>query len=871
MVPSLHPRKAAIAVFLLLVVCSFKAFAQFPTAASYPFTASQKTFTYLTGGTQINFTLGNFGLYWDDGYYPNIPIGFTFTFAGTPYTTVTANTNGTMHFGNFSNWTWYPAISTTYLGQNAPCVMAGWHDAMGDDVGWGSRVSYLTTGTAPNRVFTLEHKYWGSWQGPSNPYISYQYILYESGPIEIVYKQESGTGTLGVGGGPQCAIGIAKSGSDWQTLNNTSSSPTSSSSVFTNSITTNPATGQSYLWGQVPCTGIPTTSVAGPNTVCYNKPFLLTVNGMAMYSGLTYQWQQSLNGTSWANYTGPGATSVSMTDILTAPKWYRCIVTCTNSSQSFTTAPHLVSPAPFYLCYCETSKATGTGGVDIGNVTVKTLPAQAELMNNGGAVPFLSNPSANKSYTDYRLALPPIPMYIDSVYTINVSQVNAISTHAKAMAAVYIDFNRNGTFDPVERVLLDSTKQLPPFYGTVGDTFTVPKGAGYGLTGMRVILVAGNASPDTCAPYGNGETEDYLVELRYTPCSSAHAGTVVGDTSMCNDYDYVLLDSTYQKERHGLTHFWQESPDGVNWIDIQGSENKDTLMRLFDTQPLFYRLTQVCSYVNDTDRVQHKVNIKPGYKCYCHSQSLGGDKDTSDVGGFAIYNFEITDGGAHLINPRAVRKRQDYTDLPPIEMWVDSVYEFRVFHTMPGDFHADAKVTVFMDFDNDGLYDLPGERVFTGFTNVGTHTLIKNIIVPDSVIVDVPTGMRVIVNNDVAPNVPSDEACGTYVSGETEDYMMIFRRAFPVGVQEVKGIEDVQLFPNPTNGKFTIHFRSGNTVKEVKIRVMSMTGQLVTQEITSHSGGRFTKELDMGGYSKGIYLVELDADGVRTTKRLVVR
>jgi hypothetical protein len=245
--------------------------------------------------------------------------------------------------------------------------------------------------------------------------------------------------------------------------------------------------------------------------------------------------------------------------------------------------------------------------------------------------------------------------------------------------------------------------------------------------------------------------------------------------------------------------------------------------------------------------------------------------DSSDIGGFAIYNFEVTDGGAHLLNPRAMRKRQDYTDMQPIEMMVDSMYEFRVFHTMPTGYHGDAKVTVFMDYDNDGIYDIPGERVFTGFTNVGTHTLIKNIIVPDSVIVDVPTGLRVIVNNEVAPNVPSDEACGTYISGETEDYMMIFRRAFPVGVQEVKGIEDVQLFPNPTTGKFTIHFRSGNAVKEVKIKVTGMTGQLITQEVTTHTGGRFMKEINLGGYAKGIYLVELDADGIKATRKVIVQ
>ena len=657
----------------------------------------------------------------------------------------------------------------------------------------------------------------------------------------------------------------------------TGNSPSGNRRAWAASAAANPGgADQLYYWfgfdliPGIPCNGVPTTSLTGPDEVCPNKPFTLMFS--TFYAGVTRQWQTSTNGTTWTNWTGAVDPNIgSITDAITQEKWYRCIVTCIATNQSYTTPPKLVKIAPFYYCYCDGSKATSTAGIDVGNVKVTSLPGNDVLMDNGGAVPFLGNASSVNTYTDLRKTLPPIPMYHDSSYIVSMSQVNQPTTFTKAMGAIYIDFNRNGRFDVAERVLLDSTKQLPPFYGAISDTVKVPQDAGFGLTGMRVILGAGAGNPDTCASYTNGETEDYLVDLRYLPCSSAHAGTIVGDTSMCNDYDYVLLDSTYQKERHGLSHSWQVSADNVHWFDIPGSLNKDTLMRVFDDEPFYFRVTQTCSFANDTDRVAHKVNIKPAYKCYCHSQSLGGPKDTSDVGGFAIYNFEITDGGAHLANPRAVRKRQDYTDLQPIEMWVDSVYQFRVFHTMPNNFHSDGKVTVFMDFDNDRQYDLPGERVFTGFTNVGLHTIIKNIIIPDSVVVDVPTGMRVIVNNNVAPNAPSDEGCGTYTSGETEDYMMIFRRAFPSGVQEVKGIEDIQLFPNPTSGKFTIHFRSGSAVKEVKIKVLSITGQLVKEEITSHSGGRFMKEMDLSGYAKGIYAVELDADGIKSTNRLVVK
>jgi hypothetical protein len=284
-------------------------------------------------------------------------------------------------------------------------------------------------------------------------------------------------------------------------------------------------------------------------------------------------------------------------------------------------------------------------------------------------------------------------------------------------------------------------------------------------------------------------------------------------------------------------------------------------------------MRMICSHTDDTAFTPVlKVNLKPTYKCYCFSQSLGGANDSSDIGGFGIYNFSTNDGGAHLGNPRAVRKRQDFTDIVPVEMWVDSIYQFHVYHTMPREFHSDAKITVFADFNNNHQYDIPNERIYTGFTNVGYHTLISNVVIPNAAIVDAPTGIRVIVNNNVGPNTPSDEACGTYPSGETEDYMVIFRRPFNVGVNntatELKG---VQVYPNPTSGKFSIDFYAGNTIKEVKIRILTVTGQTIINELHSHAGGRFTKELNLESQAKGVYFVEIDADGIKDTKRIVLK
>jgi hypothetical protein len=619
-----------------------------------------------------------------------------------------------------------------------------------------------------------------------------------------------------------------------------------------------------------PCTGAPTTTLVGPDQVCPNRNF--NVSFGTFYTGVTRQWQKSTDGINWTNFTGTvNVNTGAITDAIMVNTYYRCIITCIATNQSYTAGPKLVKIAPFYYCYCLTT-ATASTGADIGNVTVNALPGNTTLLNNGTATPVENNPQATKGYTYFSETLPPVPMYKDSLYKFTVSQINS-TTFANAVTAIYLDYNRNGTFDDSERILKAPSVNVLPNPGVVTGTYKLHDSSKYGLTGMRVVLKVGTADPDTCGNYPNGETEDYLVDLRFVPCDGKPApGTIQGDTSMCEGYKYILTDTTYQKYKHGIDRFWQLSADAVNWVDIPGSMNKDTLTRIFSGQPLYYRVMATCSHTNDTDyTAPHKVNIKPGYKCYCFSQSTNTSEDTSDIGSFKLARFEQSTGSTHLLNPLAFKERTDYTDLPPIEIDVDSVYQFYVFHTMPYQNHADAKVTVFVDFNNNKQYDIPEERIYTGFTSIGNHVKIGNLIIPNNVIVNMPTGMRVIVNNDVAPNIPSDEACGTYISGETEDYIVFFSRPFGVGVKDADGIDQLSLSPNPTTGKFQLQFKGAASQEGVTVKVMSVTGQVVKQEVYPHNGGIFRQVVDISNQAKGVYMVEVSSAGQKMTQKLTVQ
>ena len=112
---------------------------------------------------------------------------------------------------------------------------------------------------------------------------------------------------------------------------------------------------------------------------------------------------------------------------------------------------------------------------------------------------------------------------------------------------------------------------------------------------------------------------------------------------------------------------------------------------------------------------------------------------------------------------------------------------------------------------------------------------------------------------------------GGFVSGEVEDYVIMFRRA-GLGVKPGAGIlQNLSLYPNPTDGKFTVLCDAGSTVKHLDVVVSTITGQQVVTRSFDNVGAHFTTDLDLSREAKGIYFVEVRADGEKITRKLIVR
>ncbi len=123
----------------------------------------------------------------------------------------------------------------------------------------------------------------------------------------------------------------------------------------------------------LPCSGTPVagTIAANSSTACSTSSISLLITGTTLVTGLGYQWQSSNDSMTWANI--PSATTNGYTiSGLTATTYYRCIVTCTGTGLSDTTAgkkivysticPCLVQDAgmvlPSTLSSCDTATIT---------------------------------------------------------------------------------------------------------------------------------------------------------------------------------------------------------------------------------------------------------------------------------------------------------------------------------------------------------------------------------------------------------------------------------------------------------------------------------------------------------------------------------
>jgi hypothetical protein len=95
---------------------------------------------------------------------------------------------------------------------------------------------------------------------------------------------------------------------------------------------------------------------------------------------------------------------------------------------------------------------------------------------------------------------------------------------------------------------------------------------------------------------------------------------------------------------------------------------------------------------------------------------------------------------------------------------------------------------------------------------------------------------------------------------QPEDYV--------VGISETPTVlDDILIYPNPTNGMFTLSYSSNNSGENV-INLYNLVGQVVLTKAVSQSAGVSTVDFDISSFSQGIYMLELTTENTKGEKQI---
>ncbi|MFL5743061.1 MAG: gliding motility-associated C-terminal domain-containing protein [Niastella sp.] len=345
-------------------------------------------------------------------------------------------------------------------------------------------------------------------------------------------------------------------------------------------------------------TPVPGTTVSSNTMVCPGSPFTLSVNGLPVQNGLTYQWQSSPDNLVWTNVST--ATGETLTTSQIAATWYRLFVTCANGNQTAGSVPVLVPMrAPVYtaLPYTESFENTWINGCDTRDVpndfwsNDPTAGDESWRRNDDGAAAgwFSNNgayaPAASHGSFSARF----------HSYDANSGAHGNFDLHINASTAAT---NKRLTFSYINTSGSDSLVVLVSTNG--GANFTRLDSVGLRSVWSQKVIFFNSTSATTVIRFqavGDfGVTDiglDDILVADWPDCSGApNAGTTTTSSStVC--VEPFTLGVTGISTGNGITYQWQESVDSLVWTNITGATGISLTKSQVGTH--WYRLVTTCT------------------------------------------------------------------------------------------------------------------------------------------------------------------------------------------------------------------------------------------------------------------------------------
>ncbi len=504
-----------------------------------------------------------------------------------------------------------------------------------------------------------------------------------------------------------------------------------------------------------PCAGTPVAGNAtGASSVCHSTPFDLELANDTIAGNLQYQWYSkpvasgtmtAIAGATNRYYHAPSQAVATQ---------YEAILTCPAGGGRDTSAILTVSQNPFYNCYCNLA---------LGGDSVQTTIDSVAILAAGLSINIPHNPNPYIAFPDTGSATVSLNKGLSYTLFLRSGGTRAYS------AQMWIDMNRNGSFDSIEHITINSS--VIAAGGTyVG--FTIPTTADTGLTGLRIRTINDSGTlggDDACAYREVGATEDYIITILSSGLcvGRPHAGFAASsEPSVCSGVSFALMGYGTSVQT-GLTYQWFSAPaSSAAFTPISGAtSNTFTYPSQTSATDYFLQVTCPASGMHDSSTIV-AINQNDFYLCQCSPTTgvgLNNVSSTAPLDSVAIVGTtlnNVTSGAPPYVRYRGGAPTTTAT------------LERGAYYTIAVNSHGSANynAAMWIDLNHNATFE-PTEYFNIG-TNIAAGTATSAYFYVSAIADTGLTTVRVRTSDYTYTFGPGD-ACTNQFYGATKDYVVI--------------------------------------------------------------------------------------------------
>src|SRR5690625_4298342 len=295
-------------------------------------------------------------------------------------------------------------------------------------------------------------------------------------------------------------------------------------------------------------------------SICEGVAFTLeTENPSSGEAGLSYQWEESTDGSTWSDIDGANSAIYTVADGIDSDMYYRLNVICENGGEDTSDAIAVELNTNVEECYCEPEGTNSSRYID--NFSA-TGDGDQEIDNQGSGF-------SDGGYGDFTNMV--VSADADSEINFDADIVGG-----NGGFRVWVDWNNDGIFDPEEEVAYQSSGYSANHEGS----FDVP-GDADGDYRMRIVShwLSTSGDIDPCETgFSYGEFEDYTVSITPVDCLSPSDLEV---TEITANSATVSWESDADNYNYAVTTEDEEPADaddstGDNSVDLDNLDDNTT-------------------------------------------------------------------------------------------------------------------------------------------------------------------------------------------------------------------------------------------------------------------------------------------------------